>query len=216
MKRIISVVTLVSCIMMAFAQHDPEAQKLLNAVSKKYQSYSTVKIDFAIKGTNHQQQVTVNDKGELLLEPKSNRYRISMQDQEMISDGKVQWTVLKEEQEVQLTNVNNEEVESLTPTNIFTFYRKGFKYASAQDEKVNNKTLSVIELTPEDSKKQFFKVRLRIDKAISQIYDATVFDKSGARYTYTIVKLNPNQQFAAKTFIFDKGDYPGMELVDLR
>lgn len=216
MKRILSTITFVFCTMMAFAQHDPEAQRILNAVSKKYQSYSTVKIDFAIKAINHQQQVTINDKGSLLLEPKSNKYRIAMQDQEMISDGKAQWTVLKEEQEVQLTAVNNEEVESLTPTNIFTFYRKGFEYILGQDEKVNNQTLSVIDLTPEDSKKQFFKVRLRVNKSISQIYDATVFDKSGARYTYSILKLTPNQQFAAKTFIFDKGDYPGMELVDLR
>ena len=197
------------------AQQDPSAQKLLNAVSKQYLSYQHVKINFAIKGHNAEQQNVVNESGELYLQPKSDKFRLSTKEQEIISDGNTQWTVLKEEGEVQVTNLDKN-ATSLTPANLFTFYERGFKYVSGKDEQLKGKTYKVVDLTPIDNTKSFFKVRLRIDQTKRQIYDATVFDKGGSRFTYTILKLVPNPQVNAKIFTFDKSAYPGMEVVDLR
>lgn len=204
------------CLSPVFGQHDLAAQKLLSGLSKKYNAYNTVQLDFTLRAINQQKQTTINEKGDLIVEPKSNKYRIAMEDQVMISDGKQQWHVLKEEGEVQLTEVEVGQEASISPANILTFYNKGFKYVSAKDEVAAGKQLSVVDLTPEDNKKSFFKVRLRVDKNANQIYDVTVFDKSGTKYSYAIQKVMPNVTVTAKTFIFDKGDYPNMEVVDLR
>jgi outer membrane lipoprotein-sorting protein len=59
-------------------------------------------------------------------------------------------------------------------------------------------------------------VRLRVDKALKQIYDVVVFDKNGSKYTYSIQNLVSNIKIAPKTFIFDKVNYPDLEVVDLR
>lgn len=217
MQRILSIVMIsVFWQLAAIAQNDPTAQKLLTAVSKNYQSYNNAQIDFTLKALNRQQQTTINEKGVLIVEPKTNKFHITMSGQEIISDGKSQWTILKEEQEVQVSDVDPSASESLTPATIFTFYKKGYKYVSTKVERSGNKQLNVIDLTPEDAKKQFFKVRLRIDKATNQIYDVVVFDKNGSSYTYTIQNLVPNIKIAAKTFIFDKVNYPDLEVVDLR
>jgi len=216
MQRILIVITIVCWNLIAAAQNDPTAQKLLASVSKNYQSYSNAQVNFTLKAVNHQQQTTLNEKGVLIVEPKTNKFHITMKEQEIISDGKLQWTILKEEQEVQVAEVDPTASESLTPATIFTFYKKGYKYISTKTERLGNKQLSVVELAPEDTKKQFFKVRLRVDKALKQIYDVVVFDKNGSKYTYSIQNLVSNIKIAPKTFIFDKVNYPDLEVVDLR
>jgi len=216
MKKISLFITLLFCCLFVFSQNDPAAEKILNALSKKYQSYNTAQINFTLKAINHQQQVTVNEKGELLIETKTDKYRMTMKDQEIIADGKQQWHILKEEQEVQITEVDPEQSASITPANIFTFYKSGFKYVSAKDEQVSGKLLNVIDLSPIDNKKSFFKVKVRVDKVSQLLFDVTIFDKSGSRYIYTIQNLTPNVKVNTKTFIFDKTDYPNMEVVDLR
>jgi outer membrane lipoprotein-sorting protein len=136
-------------------------------------------------------------------------------EQEIISDGKTQWTYIKKDKEVEISDVDNSN-ESLNPAQIFTIYEKGYKYVYNGDEKVDGKTYQVIDLTPEDEKKPFFKIRLSIDKAKKQIYSAMIFDKNGSRYTYIVRSFTPNVKVPETTFTFDKKDHPGVELVDLR
>ncbi|MEH6308212.1 outer membrane lipoprotein carrier protein LolA [Olivibacter sp. CPCC 100613] len=216
MKKIFSLIIFIAYGLAALGQSDPTTKKLLSDISKKYQSYRTAKINFGLKAVNQQNQTTINEKGELTIEPRTSKYRILLENQVMISDGKQQWNVLKDEQEVQINHVEEAQSGSITPATIFSFYNQGFKYPAAKSEQVAGKSLSVIDLTPTDNNKSYFKVRLRLDKSLNQIYDVTVFDKSGSLYTYTIQNFTPNVKVTPKTFIFDKADYPGMELVDLR
>jgi len=205
------------CYLVGYAQQDPTSKKLLTDLSKKYQTYRTVGMTFTLKAIDQQQRVVVNQKGTLIVSPKSNQYHITFDDQEMISDGKQQWHILKEEQEVQLTAAGaDEQRETITPANMLTFYDHGFKHIMGASERVGGKTLNVIDLTPLDNTKPYFKIRLRVDKSLNQIYDLTVFDKSGTHYIYAIQNFTPNVKITNKTFIFDQSDYPNMEVVDLR
>jgi len=143
------------------------------------------------------------------------KYKIILKGQELISDGKNQWTYLKTDKEVQLSEVDNSS-DALNPAKLFTIYEKGFKSVYINDTKLNGKTLHNIDLTPLDGKRSFFKVRLQIDKLTKQIMNALIFDKNGNRYTYTIKTFIPNVKVPESTFTFDLKLYPGVELVDLR
>jgi len=210
-------IIMVLCYLVGYSQQDPASKKILTDLSKKYQTYRTVKITFTLKAIDQQQRVVVNQKGTLIVSPKSNQYHITFADQEMISDGKQQWHILKEEQEVQLTAVEADGQQgTITPANMLTFYNHGFKHMMGATEKAGGKSLSVIDLTPLDNTRPYFKIRLRADKSLNQIYDLTVFDKSGTRYIYAIQNFTPNVEINNKTFIFDQSDYPNMEVVDLR
>lgn len=198
----------------AFAQSDAAAQKLMQEVSKKYQAHHLVKIDFVLDVTDKQQQQTYSDKGMAILDLNGDKYKVDMAGQTLISDGKNQWSILKEEKEVQLSEVDHS-AESISPANLFTFYKSGFKSALAKDEKSGSILLKVVDLSPLDSKKPYFKIRLRIDNATKEIYDAVIFDKSGSKYTYTIKKLQATNT-GNELFTYNKSQYPQYELVDLR
>lgn len=122
---------------------------------------------------------------------------------------------MKAEKEVEISEASNSTNE-INPTNIFSFYTSGFKYALAGTEKVKGMSLSVVELTPVDSKKNYSKIKLRINKVNNLIYDTTIFDKSGNRYTYTLNAQEGNKAIASNFFTFNKSNYSGFDIVDLR
>lgn len=199
----------------AFAQSEVKAKEILAEVSKKYRAYDVIKTDFSYTLENPQAKIKETQLGTLIVKSKLNKYKIILKGQELISDGKNQWTYLKADKEVQLSEVDNSS-DALNPAKLFTIYEKGFKSVYINDTKLNGKTLHNIDLTPLDGKRSFFKVRLQVDKLTKQIMNALIFDKNGNRYTYTIKTFIPNVKVPESTFTFDSKLYPGVELVDLR
>jgi outer membrane lipoprotein-sorting protein len=194
-------------------------------VSQKYKSYDAIKTDFTFTLDNQQAGVKETQSGTLVARSKSNKFKVTLyspqtggkQDvaQEIISDGKTQWTYLKKDNEVQVNNADNSG-EGLNPAKIFTIYEHGYKYVYTGEKKIGGNIYQEIDLTPEDDKKSFFKVRLEIDKAKKQIYSALIFDKNGNKYTYTIKSFVPNVTVADNLFTFDIKSHKGVEVVDLR
>ena len=226
MKRIILYLLLIlGTTTTAFAQKDAEAKAILNQVSAKYKAYNIVKSDFTFVIDNAQDQSTITQEGTIIVQSKTNKYKLSLYsqdptaktqvDQEIITDGKNQWTYTKKDKEVQLNKVDNAG-ESFNPAQIFTIYEKGYKYIYTGSETLKGRVYQIVDLTPEDIDKSFFKIRLMIDKTKKQIYSALIFDKSGNKYSYTIKTFVPNVQVPESTFTFNPKEHPGVEVVDLR
>lgn len=207
----------------AFAQKDAAAKPILNAVSQKYRSYNVIKSDFTFTVENPQAGIKETRYGTLITQSKANKYKVDIYaagsqsdvEQEIISDGKSQWTYLKKDKEVQLTDADGSD-QSFNPAKIFTIYEHGYKYAYMGTQKTGGKLYQIIELSPENDKSQFFKIRLQIDKVKKQIYSALIFDKSGARYSYTLRRLSGLANVPASTFTFDTKAHPGVEVVNLK
>jgi outer membrane lipoprotein-sorting protein len=221
---IFSVIIILSC-SIAFAQKDASAKAILSQVSAKYKLYDAVKTDFTFTLDNQQAGVKETQTGTLIAKSKLNKFKVTLYgadaatknvaQQEIISDGKTQWTYLKKDNEVQVSNVDISG-EGLNPAKIFTIYEKGYKYLYTGEKKIAGKTYQEIDLTPEDDKKGFFKVRLEIDKAKKQIYSALIFDKNGNKYSYVLKTFTPNVPAADNIFSFDTKAHKGVEVVDLR
>ncbi|WP_304064952.1 LolA family protein [Pedobacter glucosidilyticus] len=197
-----------------FAQPDAKAKAILADVSKKFRSYNVVKAEFTYSYLNRQNNTRDNQKGTLYIQSKTNKFKAILPSQELISDGKVQWTYLKEDKEVQVSEIDNSP-DALNPAQIFTIYEKGFKYVYTGDVKAGAKILHNIELAPL-SNRSFSKIKLQIDKQSKQLYSFSVFDKNGNIYAYTIQSFTPNIKVPASLFTFEAAKYPGVEVVDLR
>ena len=214
--------TLVLCTILLFsattgrAQTDAAAKTLLDKVSSTYQGFKSIQADFTVAASQSQQPASnYSESGTILMETASGKYRIKMNSQELISDGKSLWTVLNDVKEVQVTEVDNN-AGSISPVTIFSFYTEGYKYVSAPDEQASGASLHVIELSPEDTRSPYYKIKLRINKSTNLIHDVTIFDKNSVRYTYSIKNTKANPTITANQFIFQQSAYPGMEVVDLR
>ncbi|MVN22011.1 LolA family protein [Mucilaginibacter arboris] len=207
------------------AQTDPKAKAILDGVSKKYRSFSAIKSDFTYVLDNPQENIkSYKQSGTIIANPKSNKFRVTIYDgsgsqktisQEIISDGKTQWTYSRKDNEVQVNDADNNP-QSLNPAQIFTIYEKGYKYLFTGEVKQQGIIYQQIDLTPMDSKKPFFKIKLQVNKAKSLIYSAAIFDKNGNKYTYILSSAATDYKGPDAIFGFNKKNYPGVEVVDLR
>jgi outer membrane lipoprotein carrier protein len=221
MKRLFTLLSFAFLTLVATAQKstnptksDPDAKKLLDAVSAKFKTYGSPQAAFTYKVENAQGKALSTKRGSVIM--KGNKFRVSMDGMEIFSDGKTVWNYDKSANEVTVNNVN-EGGTGMTPQKIFTnFYDKDFYYKLNGTKKEGGKTLSEIELTPIDKTRPYHKVYVLVDKATNTIYSARFLEKSGGRYSYTINSLKGTSSIADTDFAFNKAKYPGVEVVDLR
>lgn len=218
MKKILSVgVLMLAVIFTSIAQppkgmgsNDPDAKKILDAVSAKFKTFKTVQSKFSLKIENSSNKVLANKTGTIFM--KGTKYRINVTGQEIFCDGSNVWTVDKAAKEVTISKLDPSN-NTITPQKLFTnFYDKDFLYKLNTDAK----GVQEIELTPIDKTKPFHKVIVYITKAKQTISSTKVFEKAGNRYTYTVSGMNTKSVIADATFVFDQKNYPGVEVVDLR
>jgi chaperone LolA len=219
MKKVLSVSVFLMMILVINAQSpkglgssDPDAKKILDAVSAKFKSFKSVQAKFQLKIENASGKNIGSKSGTVSM--KGTKYRISVPGQDIYSDGSTVWTYEKSSNEVTISKIDPG-ANSITPQKLFTnFYDKDFLYKLNGLVKINNKNMQEIELTPTDKTKPFHKVLIYIDK--STIYTTKVFEKTGNRYTYSINSMKTNGEIADTSFEFDAKKYPGVEVVDLR
>ncbi|PRY13243.1 outer membrane lipoprotein-sorting protein [Pontibacter ummariensis] len=214
MKKVVSLLLLALMLVnLAFAQQDPKAGKILNAMSQKYKTMKAFKADFAQTLENPSAKVKETMNGNILVS--GDKYRLGVSGQEIISDGKLMWTFLKDANEVTITE-SDEEAEAMSPSKIFDMYKKGYKYAFAGTETIDGGKYDVIELSPEDRKNPIYKVRLYISQKDKTLKSWQMFRNNGNRYTYTIKNFQANPTLAADAFTFNKAKHKGVNVVDLR
>jgi len=191
---------------------DPEAKKILDAVSTKFKGYKTVQAKFTLKIENAAGKVLGTKNGSVFM--KGTRYKINVSGQEIFSDGSNIWTYEKSSNEVTISKIDPS-ANAITPQKLFTnFYDKDFLYKLNGMVDIGGKKMQEIELTPIDKSKPFHKVLVYIDKSV--INTTKIFEKTGNRYTYSVSGLKTDAAIADATFLFDVSKYPGVEVVDLR
>ena len=214
MKRISILFTfLFSLVQFSFAQQDPKAAKILDAMSQKYQAMKAFKANFVQTLENSSAKIKENMEGDITVS--GNKFRLKMSGQEVINNGTTIWTYMKSENEVNISE-NDPDEQDLSPNKIFSMYKKGYKYAYVGDEKVGTEVCNVIELSPEDKSNPIFKVRMNISKKDNSVKSWKMFKNNGNRYTFTIKQFTPNVPVDANTFAFDKTKYKGVKVIDLR
>ena len=214
MKSKIILVLLLFVSASIFGQADKKAQQILDGVSSKYKSYKSLKATFTILAENGKDKKTDVQKGTIYL--KGSAYRLEIAGQDVISDGKTRWTFLKDANEIQIDNLKIDE-NSITPSNIFTMYEKGWNSKFAGEVQNGAVNYQLIELIPIDAKsKNVFKVKLTINKLEKFISSVQIFDKNGNIQTITVDKFSPDAISDESLFSFNATKYPGAEVIDLR
>lgn len=219
-KSIFTCLLLSGSLLMAQAQNnsigksDPDAKKVLDALSAKLKSYKAVQANFTLKVEDSKGKLQGSKSGTVYV--KGNKYHISFTGQEIFCDGKDVWRYDKSSNEVTITK-SDPSTETISPEKFFTnFYDKDFLYKLNGESKLGTRTVQEIELTPVDKTKSFYKALLYIDKNLHTLVSVKWFDKNGNRYTLETNKLNGNAPFTDAELAFNKAKYPGVEEVDLR
>ncbi len=213
MKKSLLAVILLVFVQVTFAQYDPKALEILEAMGEKYKSIPAYEANFSWTLTNDVENIKEEFKGKLTV--KGEKYRISLPEQEVINNGVTVWTYLPDVKEVNIDNFDKNSGD-INPWKIYEIYQKDFKYLYLQDKSEDGMLCEEVDLVPEKKDAQYFKIKLMISKKDKLIHSLTMFDKGGNRYKYTITRFVPNAVIADSYFSFDPKQYPGVDVIDLR
>ncbi|RLD64385.1 MAG: outer membrane lipoprotein carrier protein LolA [Bacteroidetes bacterium] len=222
MKKKLITILFLATTLVGYSQKGPKAKSILDKVSSKTKSYKTIKSNFSYNMENLQDGVNETFEGTVFV--KGNKYKILLMGTETYSNGKNRWVYMPDEEEVNLyevekkdrKNKNQDDDVLSNPRDLFNIYNKGFKYKYISEVVEDGRKLYLIELVPRNKKKNFFKIKVKIDKAKYQLYSIKYFSKDGNRYTIKIKNFKPNVKMQDDMFTFDTKAHPDVEVVDMR
>ena len=217
MKRLFIIVLVFFLGNNCFSQEaiDPKAKKILDELSAKTKTYTSVKAEFTITLIGKDKKTTEMQSASVLL--KGSRYKLKIKGQDIISDGKTIWTCLMDSKETQINCVDAKSADAVTPSNMFTLYETGFKYKFNKEEMQGGKMMQLIDLYPlNPDKKKFHTAKLVIDKTKKQIVSIKLMMKDGGIQTFVIKLFTPNAEMSDAMLMYDPKIYLGYEQVDLR
>ncbi|HCM75521.1 MAG TPA: cell envelope biogenesis protein LolA [Cytophagales bacterium] len=213
MKKSLITLVLILTGTVLFAQYDPKALEILEAMSEKYKNLTSFEANLTSSLTNDTDGIHEEFKGKITV--KGDKFKLVIDDQEIINNGTTVWTYLPSAKEVNIDNVDPD-TDEMNPSKFYIMYKKGYKYLYLEDQTDNGVLCEVVDLVPEKKDAQYFKIRMNIAKKDKSIQSWTMFDKSGNRYKYSISKFVPNVKVDNSFFTFDPKKYPGVEVIDLR
>lgn len=191
-----------------------KAKQILDEVAAKTKGYQTIRADFSFTLENTQAKVTDTQTGKIII--KGDKYKIDLMGVDTYFDGKTIWMYLRDAGEVNISEPDLMDDETLNPANIFNIYQEGFKYLHAGETSLNGKKTDVIDLFPEKRDKAFSRIKLYIYQGNLQIAKITQIGKDGNNYIIDIKKLEVNAPADDALFIFDASKHPNVEVIDMR
>lgn len=139
------------------------------------------------------------------------KYRLTLSDQELISDGTTVWHWNKTANEVTISGMVDDDIDLLNPGRLLAGYGKSFK---AKYIRTDDDGTAIVDLQPR-STRSYHKIRLFIkeDDGLLRRMEVHKYDSGRENYDITDFKRASN---AASQFTFDAAKHPDVEVIDMR
>lgn len=200
MKRFIAVL-LILFATQVHAQN--KAKTLLDQVSNKMKNYKTIYIEFSNSLNNKVENVHQTTKGNASLQ--GEKYVVNLLGVTTIFDGNKMITINPEDEEVTISDVDEE--DDFSPAKFFTFYKEGYRYEMGKEVVKNGRKLQYVRLIPIDSNSDFSQVILIVDSKTKHIQELIQKGKNGSDITLKINQFKSNIDLPSELFTFDKKKY---------
>ncbi len=191
---------------MCHAQNrDPEAQNLLEKVSAKVNGYDNMVLEFKYVLDNSEENIHQETRGDITLV--GDNYVLNILGITRIYDGQKLTTISPEDEEVTISTQNTAEENTITPSQLLSFYEEGYNYKMDIIQNVRGRKIQYIKLNPIDSNTEIDYVLLGIDIYTNHIYNLIEIGSNGTKTTLTISTFKTNQPLSESLFSFDASKY---------
>ena len=188
-----------------------DASQILNSLSEKTKSYKNISIDFDFKYENELEDIREKKSGKIIIE--NEKFKLEIDDQIIVCNGKDQWIYSKETNEVQILEYDRNN-EFMNPKNLLNIYEQGYNYRYDKEIEIDSKYYHSIDLFPNEENNEIIKISLAISKDENMVKKIEAFESNGSIYTYTVIKSRYNRKNLK--FDFDTSKYENIYIIDLR
>ena len=185
---------------------DKKAKDLLDKVTAKVKSYNNISIDFKYSLNNAKENINQDSKGSVVM--KGNQYVLNFMGITKIFDGKKNYTIVPEDEEITVSTVNEKDEAAITPSKMLTFFNTGYKCTMDIVQNVNGKKIQYIKLVSTNPKDQRKEILVGIDTKTNNIHNVIEISKKGTKTTLTVNSFKTNQALPKNQFTFVASKYP--------
>jgi outer membrane lipoprotein carrier protein len=211
MKKLTSILIIILYPLLASAQNDPEATKILDKFADNAQKAPSVFMKFRIITNNQPENKIDTSAGSVILS--KDKYRLELPNNIVWFDGATSWSYLMAEQEVTITKADKKDNSFQSrPSLIFTMYKKGYKCRLIEDKTDSYQ----VDLYPTDIKSDILRVRLTIGKPQYNLISLEYKRRDGIIASIQVLEYNLKQIQPGDAFIFKADKYKGAEIIDMR
>ena len=189
----------------ALAQGDAQAKSILDNASNTMKAYSNLSMDFDYVLDNEAEDVKQEMSGDVILE--GEKYVVNLFGSTQIFDGTNTYTIIPENEEVNISDSDLDEENTFTPSKFYSFYESGYTYTLDELKKINGRNIQFVKLTPIDTNSEVSNILVGIDTKTNHIYQIIEIGANQTRTILTAKNIKTNQQINASVFAFDQKKY---------
>lgn len=185
----------------SFAQNAAQARKVLDKAATIIGRKGGATANFSISGKYGNTNGTIAIKG--------NKFRATTSDAIVWYDGKTEWTYIKKNEEVNVSNPTEAQQQAMNPYKFITIYKNGFNMSMTSTASDHN-----IHLMAQNQGRTIKEMYITVDKRTNLPKQVKMRQQNGWS-TINITNFKAVDQSDA-TFRFNSKDFPHAEVIDLR
>lgn len=204
MKKWIVYILISTLPTLGWAQGSDKAKALLDEVYEKVMGYDNIEVDFKYTLQNEEAGINQETRGQVTLE--GDKYLLNYLGAIQLFDGTKVYTVVPENEEVTIED-QSDDTNTVTPSRMLTFYKKGHTYSWDILQNVQGRKIQFVKLVPIDTNSPIASILLGIDAETKHIYRLIETGDNGTKTTITVNSFKTNQPLSKTLFTFDENKY---------
>ena len=189
------------------AQNDPRAEKLLSKVSKKIDIAESYRIEFKYTLENKLEGINQDADGTVTI--KGDNYLLNFMGITQICDGTNIYSIVSENEEVIISNIEESEDQTIKPSKLLNFYREGYLILWDKLHSDFNKKIQFVKLIPSNSESDINYLLLGIDTSNNTISKLVEIGKNKTKTILNVNSITFDPVFEQDIFIFNENNYEG-------
>ena len=184
-----------------FTANAQSAKSVLDKAAASVTVASGVKANFRMTTT------TGNTSGTIAI--KGKKFYATTPQAKIWLDGKTQWTYLKNNDEVNVSNPTEAQLQAINPYNFINLYKNGYTYTMNTAG-----TNYVIHLTSNSADRKIKELFITVNKKSYEPMQVKMLQ--GKKWTTFDITSIKKEKIADSQFRFNSKDFPKAEIIDLR
>ncbi|MGI6573786.1 MAG: LolA family protein [Fermentimonas sp.] len=213
-KRTLLILVSMLTFTLSLAQEGNQSRAILNKAYTAFEASEGICLTFTLSMLDLTNTPIDVQTGEAYT--KGNKFKLDTEAMTIWFDGKTQWVLMKEVNEVNISQPTEQEVASISPLALLGIYKEGYTLAPPVTTTVNGKQAYRIDMAPTSNRGDFQSVSVTIDPTNHALTRVILTGHDGMKTRIDIIEYNANQRYQDSHFTFNASAYPDVEIVDLR
>lgn len=191
----------IAAMLFSIGSYAQSAKSILDKAAATISAQQGVKANFKMTATNGSTSGSIAVKG--------RKFYATTPQATVWFDGKTQWTYMKNNDEVNVSNPSETQLQAINPYNFIHLYQRGYNYTVNTAGK--DYVVHLLASNPKNKIKEMF---IAVDKKSYQPKQVKMLQ--GKKWTTFDISNIKKEKLADTQFRFNSKDFPKAEIIDLR